>query len=128
MPAVTLGQVLAIICGLAAFFAIVAGAFRMGGVTQRVESMEQNVIDKLTELTARFAAFQVYIDEATHIRQEWTGWRSHLDGRMDAQEAEATRIAKNVHDLRDHINAHGMQLAVIADRRKNEPSDRRVSE
>lgn len=124
MNPISLPQVIAIISGLAAFVAVLAGAYKMGALTNRIDNTEKTVVEKLTDLADRFAAFQHYINDAALTRQEWAGWRSSMDERMESAESEHVRTSKNVHELRDNINAHGLLLAVIQDRRTGE-ADRR---
>lgn len=110
---ITLGQVVAILSGVTAFIAIVTGAFKLGVLSQRVETNEKTVVQELEKFGARFTAFEDHITATSGARQEWAGWRSAVDAQLTQRAADAERYSRNSHELRNTLGEHATRISVL---------------
>lgn len=99
---ITLGQVLSILSGITAFIAIVAGAFKLGGLAQRVTANENIVLTRLAEMAERLEKIINVVNEISSLR---TTQEQHT--------SELQRHRASVHDLRDALQSQETRIAVI---------------
>lgn len=123
--ALSWAQVAAMLGGAVALSTIIVGAFRLGAISNRMDTMESGVSVQIIQLTERFVAVEKFIEQTRDVRNEWHGWRSQIEQRADASDSDRVNLREDIHDLRTHVQTHGIALAVIEERRSG--LDRRAT-
>jgi hypothetical protein len=87
-------QVYAIIGALAAFAAILAGAYKLGAVSERQNSMAAKLDAALGKFGDELAKVTGYIEANHATRSEWSNWRGQIEQKVDGIDTRVTTLEK----------------------------------